>query len=332
MSEEIHLQFKFILYSSALPIITVLVNNNIAEKLQESPKTAEELCESTSMQPDKLFRFLRLVSNVGLFINDPETNKWSNTKDSLLLTSPLSHAFWAWAGSQFNTEMLTHAESQLCSSRPPMETLNRPPLFEQIFQDKECLHVFQNWMTAYARSNSKEIVEAISFKEDAKVLDVGGADGTLVISLTQKFQNASFGVFDRPEVNGLAQANFERFGVTERVKFYGGNFFEEIQGGFDVIVMKNIIHDWNDEKCLIILKNCRKVLKEGDQLFVIDNLVDPNSEFYSTILALDHVMLMKFGGKERTTHEFKKLFDATGFEIIGIKPALFHVVIETKAI
>jgi hypothetical protein len=142
----------------------------------------------------------------------------------------------------------------------------------------------------------------------------------------------SFGVFDRAEVGGMAEANIERNGLADRIKFYSGNFFEEIQSGFDVIVMKHIIHDWSDERCIVILKNCRKVLKVGDRLIVVDHLVDNSDENYSSVLALDHSMAMQVGGKERTLEEFRGLFDLTGFEIVEIRRALYERVIETRVI
>jgi precorrin-6B methylase 2 len=332
MAEDIQLHFKFMLYSMSFPIITALVKNNIAEKLQELPKTVEELCESTPMLPEKLFRYLRAISSLGLFSYDPSSKKWSNTKDSILLTTPTSHCLWDWHGTTFVTEMFIHSEAQLTSSKSPQETLGRPPIFELIANNAELFQTFQKCMTGLSNSNSKEVTDSIIIDSTSNVLDVGGADGTLAINLARKHPSSSFGVFDRPEVCSIAQANIEKNQLGERVKFFGGSFFEEVPSGFNCIVMKHIIHDWSDENSRLILKNCRKALKEGDKLFIVEHLVDENSEYYLNTLALDHLMLMCVHGKERRLEEFKELLDFSGFQVVTVRPALFEVAIECKAI
>ena len=137
---------------------------------------------------------------------------------------------------------------------------------------------------------------------------------------------------DRPEVALIANTNLSENGFSERVQFHEGDFFESITEGYDCIVMKQIIHDWNDEKASLILRNCRKVLNKGNKLFVIDQIIDKNSEYYATNLAMDNIMLIALGAKERTAPEFEKLFTESGFRLIDIKSAEHHSVIGAVAV
>jgi 2-polyprenyl-3-methyl-5-hydroxy-6-metoxy-1,4-benzoquinol methylase len=332
MAEDFQLNLKFLLYGMSLPIISSLVKNHIAEKLQESPKTTEELCSSTEMESEKLFRYLRIASSFDLFKHDQISNKWSNTKDSLLLTTQFSHNLWAWTGSSFLSELLTHADIQLKSRKPPMETLNRRKFFEELSDLPEVFSNFQNCMSYLVISNSVEVIEGIKIEENAKMLDVGGATGNLAIGLAKKYINANFAVFDRHDICNAAKENIEKQGMNQRVLFFEGDFFDYVPDGFDCIVMKNILHDWNDEDCVKILSNCRKVLKNGDKMFVVERLIDENSKNYQGILALDHILLMCLSGKDRGIKEFERILEKAGFGIVEIRPALFQVVIEARAV
>ena len=332
MTEELNLHLKFLLNHMALPVISALIHFNIPEKLLEGPKSTEELSENTDIQPEKLFRYLRLVSHFGIFKYDSASNKWSNTNDSALLATQASKSIWGWNGNMFNMEMYAHTIPQLTSSKDPMETLERPKFFERLIQNPDQLGFFQSSMTVISKSNSKEIIDGIDLSGCLKTLDVGGADGTLAIGLSKRNSEIEFGVFDRPELEILAKNNIENSNVSARVKFISGDFFEYLPEGYDCIIMKHIIHDWADMESIAILKNCRKVLNVGNKLFIVEHLIDHESEYYMNTICIDQIMLMCLGGKERTREQFKKLFDAAGFEIASIKSAVFQVVIECRAV
>ena len=316
----------------SFPIIGSLVKSNIPIKLLSGPKTVEELSVNTEIVPDKLFRYLRAVSYFGLFQYDPLTKKWSNTDESIGLTTELAKSLWSWHSSHFVMEMLLHTDSQLKSTKNPNETLGIPVMFDRILEKPEIFENFQNCMTQLSNSNFNEIIENIDLSGSSKVLDVGGADGTLVINLAKKFTELEFSVFDRPEVAPIAENNINSNKMTGKVNFIAGDFFEQIPEGFDCIVMKHIIHDWSDEDSLIILKNCRKVLNSGNKAFIIEQLVDEKKDLYLNNLAVDILMLMCIGGKERTLEQFKSLFDQSGFEIISVKTVDYQVLIEIRAI
>ena len=332
MSEGIHVIGKYLLNFMAFPIISSLVKNQIPVKLLAGPQTAEELSINTEILPEKLFIYLRVVSQLGLFNFDSSTNKWSNTEDSVILTSSVSESLWKWIGSDFTIENMIHTDVQLKSSLPPNETLGQPDLFDQLMTKPELLGIFQDCMAKVSKSNFSQILENICMSECNKMLDVGGADGTLALSLAQKYPDLEFAVFDRPEVLPIAENNLRLHGMIEKVKFYPGNFFEKIQEGFDSILMKHIIHDWNDEKSLIILRNCRNALNIGNKMFIIERLIDPEKNEYVSNLAFDLLMRMTVGGLERNLEQFREIFSKSGFEIVSVKNIGFENLIELRPI
>ena len=127
--------------------------------------------------------------------------------------------------------------------------------------------------------------------------------------------------------------NISSNGLSDRIEFIAGNFLEEVASGFDCIILKRIIHDWPELQCELILKNCRKSLKEGKKLFLSETILDPSIPEYGLQLISDHLMMMLHGGKERTLEEFKSLLSRTGFEYVNFKPCpIGEFLIEARAI
>ena len=96
--------------------------------------------------------------------------------------------------------------------------------------------------------------------------------------------------------------------------------------------MKHIVHDWNDEKSLVILRNSRNALNAGNKVFIIEQIIDPHKDMYVSNLATDFLMRMTLGGQERSFEQFREIFSKSGFEIVAVKNALFEYLIELRAI
>jgi hypothetical protein len=128
--------------------------------------------------------------------------------------------------------------------------------------------------------------------------------------------------------------NLSDAGVADRFEFVAGSFFEALPSGADAIIMKSVIHDWNDERCIRILWNCRRVLQRGARLIVIDRVVpeklEPNIDSRSVVMS-DLNMLSGIGGCERTGSEFRGLLARGGFHMKRVVPAGRYGVIEAFA-
>jgi microcystin-dependent protein len=111
----------------------------------------------------------------------------------------------------------------------------------------------------------------------------------------------------------------EAAGVTDRCTTRSGDFFKEVPAGGDAYIMKHIIHDWDDERALVILRNIRKAMNRGGRVILIESVVLPgNQPDFAKIIDLE--MLLLPGGRERTEAEFRALFAAAGLEMTRIVP------------
>ena len=168
--------------------------------------------------------------------------------------------------------------------------------------------------------------------DGVKVLaDVGGGNGSNLSAVLQKYPNMRGILFDSPQVIEGAKANIDT-SVSDRCELVGGDFFQSVPPGADAIILKWIIHDWNDEQSVAILKNCHRVLPDGGKLILVEAVVPATSEpHFSKFIDLN--MLVMTGGRERTEAEFRKLYEASGFTLTRVVPteSPFSVIEGVKA-
>ena len=313
-------------------ILPEIINLNIAEKLLEGPKSIEDLTQSTSLNPDRLHRFLQQLESSEIFSFNRDSRKWTNSPQSVLLTDPIVKPWVQILLSPIYSEAFQHYSKLLYSDKDIFQLRGLPPYFEQISKVPSLLAEFQEGMKSMTKANIDSVVGAINLDSSDCILDVGGGDGSLMAFLAEKYPSFRGGVFERSEVATIAKKNLEDKGLNERVRVFEGNFLEELPKGFNSIVMKHIIHNWPDEMCLKILKNCRDTLEVGNKLFVVDIVVGAHREYYANDTLLDMVMLGFINGRERSSEEFELLMNQTGFRIERMLPAEFENVIEAIAV
>jgi predicted O-methyltransferase YrrM len=168
------------------------------------------------------------------------------------------------------------------------------------------------------------LLSAYDFSRVGKLMDVGGGYGQLLIAILKKYPSMSGMVYDLPHCAEGARKNFADAGVADRAEFVGGSFFDSIPSGAETIVMKSILHDWNDERCLRILQHCHRALNPGARLIVIDRIMpeklEPAAAHLSVALS-DLNMLRGPGGCERTEREHRALLADGGFRMTRCVPA-----------
>ena len=126
-------------------------------------------------------------------------------------------------------------------------------------------------------------------------------------------------LFDLPHVIDRARARIESAGLANRCQLVAGSFFDSVPAGADAYVLRHIIHDWEEEKSLAILRNCHRALSPQGKLLVIESVIPPGNEPFGGKF-LDLVMLLIPGGKERTLEEYRTLFGNAGFELTRVVP------------
>lgn len=319
----------------ATAVIYVAARLGIADFLLEGPKDSAQLARLIEVHERSLLRLMRGL--VALAICAKTTDgQFALTEMGTHLAANAEHSLKAWA--LFEGGMLRARWSELIESIRTGKTADElaglgQERFEVLAKTKD-VGLVNEAMASMTRSAVPGILSAYDFAGLSTLMDVGGGVGELMSALLKKYSSMQGIVFDLPHCAEDATKSLSNAGIADRCEFIGGNFFESVPSGAEAIVMKSIIHDWNDERSVRILQNCRRVLKSGAHLIVIDRLmperIEPVSDTLSIVMS-DLNMLGSTGGCERTESEFRTLLAIGGFRMERVFPAGRYSVIEARA-
>ena len=149
-------------------------------------------------------------------------------------------------------------------------------------------------------------------------MDVGGGQGALLGHILAANAALRGMVFDQPDVVARARPELERLGVADRCEVVGGSFFDAVPHG-DLLLLKAILHDWDDGSAGAILQACRRAMTPAGRMLVVERvLAGPNEGPEAKFADLN--MLVGPGGWERTAQEFAALFASAGFKLVRVLP------------
>src|SRR5215210_501443 len=202
------------------------------------------------------------------------------------------------------------------TGEPAAETVFGMPFFEYLATDAQASDVFNRAMAGGAAARASVALE-YDWSDASVVADIGGGTGSLLGSVLGAQPHLRGVVFDLPHVAAEARPVIEAAGLSDRCETAGGDFFTEPLPSADVYVLAQILHDWDDERAMAILRNCRRSIAEGGRVLVVEQVL-PEGDEPSYGKLIDLIMLTLLGGKERTEAEWRTLLREGGFELIGV--------------
>jgi ubiquinone/menaquinone biosynthesis C-methylase UbiE len=237
--------------------------------------------------------------------------------------------------------LLRAEQDYLCWKELPYTVKTGKSAFEQTFgmsryrynqQTAERSELFDRTMSALASKQKFSILFSYDFSEIDTLVDVGGGQGNLLVSILKQYPNVKAVLFDQAETIERAQKLLEKEQLNSRCEVIAGSFFEVLPEGKDVYMLKHVLHNWDDEQALKILQNCRRAMVVGKKLLIIEGLISQKAALRSVLL--DLMMLVSFAsGKLRTESEFEKLLHTSGFTLNRIISTPSDVyIIEASAI
>ncbi|MBB6330524.1 hypothetical protein HNP24_001474 [Chryseobacterium sediminis] len=302
---------------------------NIADLLASGPMTISKLAEETQSHEIQLYRVMRALSGAGIFeesenrtfaLNDFGAALQTNvpgTAKNFVLTIMNEH-FPGYGD-------LTYAVQ---TGKIPFEHIHGKDLWGFYKEYPEIGENFGKGMTGMSGMELKGIIENYDFKPYHKIVDIGGGNGVMIHTILNNTPD-SFGIiFDEANVIEKTVKMIPE-NLKERCSVAIGSFFDRVPEGADLYTMKWIIHDWSDDECVQILKNCYNAMPKGAKLLIIDAVI-PDDSLNKPHMAklLDIVMLACLTGKERTLSEFKMIIERAGLQF----NRLVHIGTEAKSI
>ncbi|ESW04703.1 hypothetical protein PHAVU_011G118100 [Phaseolus vulgaris] len=288
-----------------------------------------QLTASLSLNPSKancIYRLMRILTHSGFFSqlqvneNDLEMGYVLTDASTLLLKdNPLSMLPFFHA---MLDPILTKPWHQLPTwfrndDPTPFHTAHEMKIWDYAGRDPKLNQLFNDAMASDAQLVSNVVIERCSgvFKGLESLVDVGGGTGIMAKAIAKSFPHIDCTVFDLPHV----VANLKG---CENLKYVGGDMFESVPPA-DAVLLKWILHDWNDEQCVKILKKCKEGIKR--KVIVIDMVVESEEEDFEsteTKLLVDMVVMVLYPGKERTEKEWAKIIFSAGFSDYKITPVV----------
>jgi O-methyltransferase domain/Dimerisation domain len=301
--------------------IYVAAKLKIADFLKDGAKSSEELATLTQVDANSLYRILRALSSMGIF-SEGDNRHFELTPMAEYLRSDIPESLNAVAvmmgGEPWHWQPWGEILYSVKTGKSAFEKVFEMPVFPYLGQNPEVAAIFDACMTSFTTRDSIEIVANYDFSSINTLVDVGGGHGKLLANILESNPSLQGILYDLPAVVAGASQHLDKF--SNRTSLVSGSFFESVPSG-DAYMMKHIIHDWDDEKAIAILKNCHQVMPENGKLLVIEDVLPPaNQPSMGKLLDLE-MLLMTNGGRERTETEFRELFAAAGFKLTRIVPA-----------
>jgi hypothetical protein len=285
----------------------------VADHLAGGPREVAELAELTESNEVYLRRLLRFLASRGIFRED-EDGRFDLTPYAEVLRSDVpnsiragvliatSETWWQSAGDL--VEAIRHGE-------PAFDRRYGKPLFDYLAENPSVGRMFNEGMATFAAGDIDLVTAAYDFPDSGVLVDVGGGLGGLLLAVLRARPNLRGVLFDHEKV--LAGTMLGQLGADERWELVPGDFFESVPAG-DFYLIKNVLHDWNDDQCVRILENCRRAMRPGGKLLVIDAVLPPGNEPHFG-KAMDMIMLLLLPGQERSLAEFEHVFSRAGFRV-----------------
>ena len=305
----------------------------LADCLEAGPLKVAEIATRVGANPDALYRVMRACTAAGVFTEQPDKT-FTNNELSETLRSNVSGSMRDFAnavsapGHWRPWEQLTEA---VRSGKSTAYAALGHELFDWYATHPEEGAAFTGAMHNLAQMVAGELTQAMDFSTVGRVVDVGGANATLVSAVLHAFPNTRGVLLDLPNVVEAVKKALAASGLADRCETVGGDFFKAVPKG-DVMLLKQILHDWNDEQCVNILHHCAESLPQGGCVIVVEMIISEDGK-PSPAHMMDVNMLVLLPGKERTATEYGKLFTAAGLKLDRVLPthSPFSILVAIKA-
>jgi hypothetical protein len=299
----------------------------VADALGDEPRTVEALAADLGVLPDPLFRVVRCLSNHGIF--EAREGRIGHNDASRLLRSdaqPSLRALPWMMGLRMHWDAYGELGHTLRTGEPGMAVVTGGELFGYFTAHPDEARVFDDAMIAKSFAQIGPALQAYDFSGFKTIGDIGGGAGHLLEAVLEKVPGAEGVLFDLPPV---AERAAER--RHARIRYVGGDFFNDPIPACEAYLMMTVLHDWSDAEAAAILAQIKRAAPAGAKLLLLECVVGLR-EGFDFGKDLDIEMLVMATGRERTADEWKAVLADGGWRLAGIVPTRgMAAVIEAEA-
>jgi len=309
-------------------VIYVAARLGVADCLAGGAMSLSELVQETGAHERSLRRLLRALVTLGI-CKQVGKDQFELTAVGSHLAGGASQSLKHWA--LMETELMPRLWGSLFDT---VRAGKNPTTADEYFEKMtpEIAKTFDQAMVEITGMVIPDVLAAYDFSGITRLIDVGGGRGQLLSAILDAYPLMRGTVFDLPRCAEAAKKQLADARVSDRSKFIGGSFFESVPDGADALVLKSVIHDWDDEQSSKILDNCHRALPKSGRLLLVERLIPeiPKTNPDHCSIALSDLQMLVLGGGacERTEGEFRELLSKSRFRMARVQPAGRYNVIE----
>jgi O-methyltransferase domain/Dimerisation domain len=302
--------------------VYVAAKLGVADLLKDGPKSCRSLAAAMGVDQQALARLMRALSSVGVFAH-PQGEHFA--------LAPVSQSLQSNVPGSLRQAVITIGEihyqawgSLLHSVQTGSSAFNHvfgSGLFDYLRSNTESAATFNQGMADLSSMLAYAVLMAYDFSTITSIIDVGGGQGGFLKKILEFHPEMAGTVFDLPSTIDTTKEYLGGATCGGRCSSWGGDFFKDVPAGADAYILCGVLHDWDDDHALQILKNCHRAMAKRGRVLLVETVVpDTDANCFSKFLDLN--MLVMTGGRERSRADFCTLFDASGYKLTKVIPTI----------
>ena len=302
--------------------IYVAAKLGIADLLKDGPQSCVTLATATGTDAASLFRLMRALASVGIFSHVcRDCFALSRLAESLQTDIPGSLKTMVMSIGEIHYQACGSLLHSIQTGSPAFNNVFGTSLFDYLQHNAGAADTFNQGMTNLSSMLAYAVLMAYDFTGISSIVDIGGGEGRLLRKILELNPDMRGTVLDMPANIETINQDLDNKTRVGRYSYVAGNFFDSVPEGADAYLLCGVIHDWDDDRAVTILKNCRRAMAKSGRVLLVDMVVpEDDATCFSKLLDLN--MLVMTGGRERTKAEFRTLLDVADYQLTRIVPTM----------
>lgn len=299
--------------------ITVAAQLGVADTLASGPLPIDELAARVGADADALARLLRALIGRGVFRRRGDGRYELNSLAATLCSDAVASASWParFYGSCEQRERWSLLAHAIRTGESVVPGLRGQHGFAYFADNAEHAELFNRTMTSISELTTASVVAGYDFGAYPEIIDVGGGQGSLLAAILAAAPASRGVLYDVPGVLAGSAKLLRDNGIADRVRLVEGSFFDAVPCGGDAYVLKNILHDWPDDRAVQILRNVRASAARGAAVLLVEMVIPEHERDFPGNWA-DLEMLLNLGARERTAGEYRDLLGRAGLRAVRV--------------
>ncbi len=303
--------------------VSVIARLGVADVLAAGPQPVEQIAQRVGAHHSALYRVLRALGDVGV-VAELENRQFALTPLSELLRSDVPGSMRGWAtmvGMPFHRYPWTDLYETVLTGESAFDRVHGTKVFDYLAEHPEDAAIFDAAMTSISTNESVSIAKAYDFNRFNTIVDVGGGRGGLLAAILSANPHLQGVLFDVPTVVAGIDDELAAAEVVGRCEVVSGDFFDSVPDGADAYLLSAIIHDWDDDQAVQILRTCRAAMTDSACMLLAEIVLPEGPAPSMGKLADLEMLVMTAGGRQRTEAELRALLGRAGLRLTRTIPS-----------